>query len=568
MPPLPTFAIDTCDFATLRQEGQVYVDKTVYIQNMLEDEKRVADLARPRRFGKSLLVSTLERLFGREDDDLFQGLAIATSGYLAKVPRVPVLVLNMARVAGDSPQEILDSLLGLVCKEACRFGFAPSQNEPWSALNDLLSYLERVYGKFVVLVDEYDAPLTDMLANSLVSLSDKQQVQWHLRHFYRTLQAWKRSIQFAFVTGIMDIGGVGLRLMPNHLQNLSAEARFNALCGFTEAEVSMFLRPHIEEAARHFGCSPEMMRERLRMHYNGYRFTVNGESLYNPISYLTALDRLVTPQNAQEIVLTGFPRPWIRTGQANLLFRYIQARGEALTDMDFSAAGARDALDLDKPALNALLFQSGFVTLKWVNGEIILDFPNWEVETAFQEGLFFHCFGRQAGERGSRIRKLVRQMAQALENGECATYLDAFDRLLDGVPYAELATESDFRIALHVVCSIIRSILRVEWEMPTRRGYADMAVETRDTFYVFELKLDKGVAAAMTQIETRGYLERYADEGKRVVGIGVNFVKRPNGDNKWVPSEANCEWDACPGKATRLREPERPARETDERIVG
>ena len=568
MPSLPTLAIDTCDFATLRQEGQVYVDKTAYIQNMLEYEIRYAFLARPRRFGKSLLVSTLERLFGREEDDLFQGLAIATSGYLANVPRVPVLVLNMARVAGDSPQEILDSLLGLVFKEACRFGFTPSQNEPWIALNNLFSYLERVYGKFVVLVDEYDAPLTDMLANSLFSLSDKQQVQWHLRHFYRTLQAWKRAIQFAFVTGIMDIGGSGLCLMPNNLQNLSADARFNALCGFTEAEVNMFLRPHIEEAARNFGCSPDMMRERLRMHYNGYRFTVSGESLYNPISYLTALDRLVTPQNAQEIILTGFPRPWIRTGQANFLFRYIQTRGEALTDMDFSAAGARDALDLDKPALNALLFQSGFVTLKQVNNEIILDCPNWEVETAFQEGLFFHCFGRQMGGRGSRVRELMHRMAQALENGECAASLDAFDRLLDGVPYAELATESNFRIALHVVCSVVRGILRVDSEIPMRRGYADMVVETRDTFYVFELKLDKDVAAAMTQIETRGYLERYADAGKRVVGIGVNFVKRPNRDNKWEPSKANYEWDSYPGKATRLREPERPTHETDERIVG
>ena len=568
MPSLPPLAIDTCDFATLRQEGQVYVDKTAYIQNMLEDEIRYAFLARPRRFGKSLLVSTLERLFGREEDDLFQGLAIATSGYLAKVPRVPVLVLNMARVAGDSPQEILDSLLGLVCKEACRFGCAPSQNEPWSALNDLFSYLERVYGKFVVLVDEYDAPLTDILADSLVSLSDKQQVQRHLRHFYRTLQAWRRAIQFAFVTGIMDIGGAGLCLMPNHLQNLSADVRFNALCGFTEVEVDTFLRPYIEEAARHFGCLPGMMRDRLRMYYSGYRFAVSGESLYNPISYLTALDRLVTPQNAQEIILTGFPRPWVRTGQTHFLFRYIQARGEALTDVDFSVAGAKDALDLDKPTLNALMFQSGFVTLKCVDGETILDFPNWEVETAFQEGLFFNCLGKQAGGQDSRARKLMRRMAQALENGECALALEAFDRLLDGVSYMELAAESNFQIALHIVCSMVRSILRVDSEVLTRRGRADIVVETRDTFYVFELKLGKSVAIAMEQIETRGYLERYADEGKRIVGIGVNFVKRSNGDNKWEPSEANYEWDSCPGKATRLRKQERPAREIDELIVG
>ena len=419
-----------------------------------------------------------------------------------------------------------------------------------------------------MLVDEYDAALTELLVPSGVDASDRYAIQAGLRHFYRTLKTWNHAIQFVFITGILDSGGSGLFSALNNLQCLSDDARFNALCGFTEAEVDTFLRPHVEAAARNFGCSPEAMRERLRMHYNGYRFTVSGESLYNPISYLTVLKRLAAPLNAQEIVLTGFPRPWVRTGQTSWLFRYIQARGEALTDTDFSAAGAKDALDLDKPALNALLFQSGFVTLKRVNGEAILDFPNWEMETAFQEGLFFNCFGQQVGGRDSRARKLMRQMAQALEKGECALALDAFDRLLDGVSYAELAAESHFQIALHVVCSMVRSILRVDAEGPTRRGRADMAVETRDTFYVFELKLDKSVAAAMQQIATRGYLDRYADEGKRVVGIGVNFVKRFNGDNKWEPSKANYAWDSCPGQATRLRDQERPARATDERIGG
>ena len=162
----------------------------------------------------------------------------------------------------------------------------------------------------------------------------------------------------------------------------------------------------------------------------------------------------------------------------------------------------------------------------------------------------------------------MRQMAQALEKGECALALDAFDRLLDGMSYAELAAESHFQIALHIVCSMVHCILRVDSEVLTRRGRADMAVKTRDTFYVFELKLDKSVAAAMQQIETRGYLDRYADEGKRIVGIGVNFVKRSGANDKWESSAANYEWDSCPGQATRLRDQERPARATAERIIG
>ena len=569
MPPLPPLAIDEYDFASLRQAGQVYVDKTAYIQRMLEEPIKYAFLARPRRFGKSLLVSTLTHLFGRTDDALFRDLAIAA--YLPQVPQVPVILLDMSCGVGQTSAQVHEALMDIVRDQAQRFGFVLRETPdtaPWTALSRLCSHLERTYGKFVVLVDEYDAALTELLVPSGVDASDSYAIQAGLRHFYRTLKTWNHAIQFVFITGILDIGGSGLFSALNNLQNLSDDARFNALCGFTEAEVDTFLRPHVEAAARNFGCAPEAMRERLRMHYNGYRFTVSGESLYNPISYLTVLKRLAAPLNAQEIVLTGFPRPWVRTGQTNFLFRYIQARGETLTDMDFSAAGAKDALDLDKPTLNALLFQSGFVTLKRVNGETILDFPNWEVETAFQEGLFFNCFGQQVGGQDSRARKLMRQMAQALEKGECASALDAFDRLLDGMSYAELAAESNFQIALHIVCSMVCSILRVDSEVLTRRGRADMAVKTRDTFYVFELKLDKSVAAAMQQIETRGYLDRYADEGKRVVGIGVNFVKRSNGDNKWEPSKANYAWDSCPGQATRLREQERLARATDERTVG
>ena len=367
MSSLPPLAIDTYNFATLRQEGQVYVDKTAYIQRMLEARMRYVFLARPRRFGKSLLVSTLAHLFAREADDLFHGLDIATSGYLAHVPRVPVLVLNMARVEGDTPSEVRGELTRMVRDLSLPFGLDTSaQTPPWGALDSLFSCLHRRYGKFAVLVDEYDAPLTNTLVNPLFEQSDKQQVQSQMRHFYRTLKNWDHAMQFVFVTGILDMGGSGLFSALNNLRYLSDDARFKALCGFTEAEVDVFLRPHVEEAARNLGCSPDAMHEQLRMHYNGYRFTVHGESLYNPISCLTALDQLTTPQNAQEIVHAGFPRPWVRTGQTHFLFQYIQARGKALTDVDFSVAGAKDALDLHKPSLNALMFQSGFVTLQRV----------------------------------------------------------------------------------------------------------------------------------------------------------------------------------------------------------
>ncbi len=172
---------------------------------------------------------------------------------------------------------------------------------------------------------------------------------------------------------------------------------------------------------------------------------------------------------------------------------------------------------------------------------------------AFHAGLCFNCFNRQLGE-GNRERQLIRRMAVAFETGDCASALDAFDRILDGVTYTELAAESNFQIALHIICFVVA-------ESATRRGRADIAVETRDTFYAFELKLNQSVAAALQQIEDRGYLGRYAGAGKRVAGIGLNFIQpRPDAEETklWEASAGNYEWDAVPGKGTRLQERERP----------
>lgn len=163
MLPLPLLALDTANFAAIREQGQAYVDKTVYIQALLEERTRYAFLARPRRFGKSLLVSALARLFERTDDDLFRGLDIEKSGFLAHVPRVPALVLNMARVGGETPQEVRSELSRLVRRQSRRFDFEPSETiPPWSALDDLCDHLQHQHGQFAIFVDEYDAPLTDI----------------------------------------------------------------------------------------------------------------------------------------------------------------------------------------------------------------------------------------------------------------------------------------------------------------------------------------------------------------------------------------------------------------------
>ena len=561
MPSLAPLAIDTSDFAALRAAGQVYVDKTAYIQRMLEEGMRYVFLTRPRRFGKSLLVSVLAHLFGRTGDDRFQDLAIARAGFLEQVPRVPVLTLNMARVAGDTPQEVRDELSRLVCAQSRHLGFdLPRNTPPWGALDELFAQLHHRYGRIAVLVDEYDAPLTDMLGRSRHSMEDKQDIQAYFRRFYRVLKNWDEAVQFAFVTGVLHIEGAGLFSALNNLENISDVASWSGICGFTEREIDRYLADHLQAAAAHYGQSPAAMRTILRRHYNGYRFAPTSRPVYNPISYLTVLKRLTKAEDAHDLQATELPRPWLDLGKTQFLFDYMEMQGQTLRDIDFSAVGVRSAFDLRRPSLNALLYQTGFLTLtRDAGGKVWLDYPNWEVEVALQEGMFYAYLGQAIG-KDSPEWTLTRDMAAALQTGHCEAALAAFDRILHRVTYAELKAESNFQIALHLVCAMCQSVLRVEAEAPTRRGRADIVVETRDTFYVFELKLNKSAAEALAQIEDRGYLDKYETEGKRIVGIGLNFVKAGGKDEReaWEPAPGNYAWDSMPGKATILKKQEQP----------
>ncbi len=222
---LPPLALDTSDFAWIRTEGQVYVDKTRYIQQMLIESRKYVFVARPRRFGKSLLVSTLAHLFNRTNDDLFKGLDIAESGFLDHVPRMPVLTLDMSSVEGDSATAVRNNLSHLAYGLAQQFDFIPPATAaPARALDMLCAHLQRHHGRFAVLVDEYDAPLTDLVYRPTFSAQDKAETQAHLRAFYRTLKRWDGAIHFAFLTGIVQVEGAGLFSALHNLANVSDSA--------------------------------------------------------------------------------------------------------------------------------------------------------------------------------------------------------------------------------------------------------------------------------------------------------------------------------------------------------
>ena len=559
----PLIGLDTDDFGILRRNKQVYVDKTAYIQQMLETRMRYVFLARPRRFGKSLLVSTLAHLFGRKNDELFQGLAIAESGYLAQVPQVPVVSLNMSNVAGSSPQGLRDSLLTLVRMEALRLDIEPPDAAPWDALNWLFFHLHDRQGTFAVLVDEYDSPLTGAWTRSNFSDADRRETEEDLRAFYRTLKNWNQAVRFVFVTGILHLENAGLFSALNNLRNLSGMVAWGELCGFTEDEIKNDLGEHIALAAQNLGVSVEDMLNRLRYYYNGYRFAVTQKPVYNPISVLTALETLASPADARETELAGLPHAWLSLGQTQLVHHYLREHKIDLRHFDFGPAGATSAINLRRPRLNALLYQTGFLTQgQSKEGAVYLDYPNWEVEITLKEGLFFSYFGLPVAPDNPEWT-FIQDMGAALQAHDCARALNAFDSLLHRVAYEELKAESNYQLALHLACALCQSVLRVDAEVMGRRGRSDIVVETRDTFYVFELKLNRSHEEALDQIRSRAYLAKYEAEGKRAIGIGVNFTQRKAEEREADADRRAYTWDSLPSSGTEMFKGEYPAAESE-----
>lgn len=523
---LAPLATHTAHFGLIRRTGQAYVDKTAYIQRMLERPMQYAFLARPRRFGKSLLVSTLAHLYSRAHDDLFQGLAIRQSGFLDSVPRCPVLTLDMSGVRAGCPQDAYDDLREVVTEQCLKLGLAPPDDlPPWIAFNRLLLQLSDTCAQgVVVLVDEYDAPLTDLLgADPPPSESVRTQVMDHLRHFYRTLKRREDCLRFVFVTGITRFVNAGMFSALNNLEDLSSRSAYHAVCGFTEAEVDAYLAAHIVHSAVNYGCSPAHLRTEMRRHYDGYRFVPHNEPVYNPVSYLRALDQLTDRRDAQVIRAMGFPRPWVDTGKPSFLFRHMKRRGLGLRDIDASPAGIWEAFSLQDPPLNALMFQAGYLTLRTDEGAVRLDYPNREVVASLQKGLLCAYLGKPVG-RHSAVMQLIEAMAAALQAGDCRQACACFDRILDKVTYRELERASDFQVALHLVCSIMTGVLGAASETLGRKGRSDIVAETEEAFYVFELKRNGTVKEAVDQIIAQEYGHKYFGEGKQVIGIGLNFV--------------------------------------------
>ncbi len=549
---LKTLPLDIDSFTKVQTSSQyLYVDKTRQIANMIEGEATQVFLARPRRFGKTLLVSTLEALW-KGNRNVFEGTWIHKNWDWNDLS-YPVLRINMAlrgRHEADLVHGALRRRLRLLAGQRATtlFDLDMFADEMLTVL--LMDMANRSGREVVVLIDEYDTPITENLdrPDTIGSILDV------LRTFYGALKDSVELTRFVFVTGITRFARVGLFSGANHLHDLSYYVDTSDLVGFSQEELDdpddSGLGPLITRCASHLGWDANSLYDMLEAHYHGYVFAKGGTPVYNPFSLAKCLYDLGTPERVLSLPGGHLPNYWAESGSSGLLLRLLESGDYApdTSEHDHPDTVERITYDVTRPHLAALLYQTGYLTR--VNGAVqrngqeewTLDFPNLEVEQTFKEVLvsWRRRQLRQNVTSGPASSDLAHAMYEALSRHAVAdihatfnTYLSASHHYLHPPPQPGspapnrgawknvLDYEVHYQALLYAACALMG--LQVYGELPTVAGRIDLATVFNNSVVIVEIKANQSAEVAVRQALTDNYPAHFAASGYPVVVLGMNI---------------------------------------------
>ena len=503
-------------FSEIRKGNYVYIDKTDLVWEMTR--LKYVFLSRPRRFGKSLLSSTLHSYFdGRKD--LFEGLKIMA---LEKDwEQYPVIHLDVSEAKGLPSVSELQRVLNLLM-EPLTAVYGKNENEitPGDILRGLIRRAYEKTGKQVaIIIDEYDAPLLDVLHDEEQLPAYRQAMQ----EFYKTLKASEPMIRFCFITGITKFSQLSIFSTINNLKNVTMLPQFSAICGITEQELVTDMAEDIRRMAEAYECSPEEMHAKLKQQYDGYRFSKKEDEIYNPFSLMNAFG---------DKMLNSY---WFASGTPTFLIRQMQHFRTDITTMEHIEAVA-SAFDRPTEAMESalpLLYQSGYLTIKDYDRETdsyILAIPNKEVRVGFIEGLMPTYIGLD----GSSVQVgFAMKFWRALKRNNLDLAMQEMKAFLAGVPYVEgfqkkLEAAKNYEGFYEYTFWLIFNMLNVyaRTQVKCAGGRIDFVVKMPDTTYVFELKVGGTAQEALDQINSNGYALPYHTDGKKVVKVGVQFDRK------------------------------------------
>ena len=511
-------------FSEMIRGGYVYVDKTDLVWQ-LQNYAKYIFMSRPRRFGKSLLTSTLESYF-RGERELFEGLKIMQLEQ--EWTQYPVIRLDLSTAKGQPTADALRAKLMLMLDDYAElYGRKNEEVTPGGLLEGLIKRAFRQTGRQVaVLIDEYDAPLLEVL-HAHETLDAKRQV---MQEFYQPLKASEAMIKFCFITGITKFSQLSIFSTINNLVNVTMDPVFSTICGVTEEELTTALTDDVKMLADSYEETPEKMHVRLKLRYDGYHFSENSAEVYNPYSLLKAF---------QQKKVSNF---WFESGTPTFLIRQMQYFRTDIMALDEIEAPA-ESFDVPTEAMTSalpLLYQSGYLTIKDYDRESLiytLSIPNQEVRIGYTQGLLPTYVGLDAGnvQTGFALK-----FWRALKKDDVELAMREMQAYMAGIPYvegfkkklAEAATaEGFYEYTMYLIFSMLNVYVRTQ--VKCAGGRADMVVWMPDTIYVFEMKVDGTAQEALRQIDNRGYALPYETDGRRVVKIGVKFNAETRVPERW-----------------------------------
>ena len=511
-------------FSRIIRDGYIYIDKTDLIWHLAHYATFVF-MNRPRRFGKSLLTSTLESYF-KGERELFEGLKIMQLEH--EWEQYSVFRLDLSSAKHMTPAQIRKELELILSPYEKIYGRNPEEETPGMRLGGLIDRAYEQAGRqVVVIIDEYDAPLLDVLHED-TRLKEVREV---MQEFYQRLKKQEAKIKFCFITGITKFSQLSIFSTINNLKNVTLLPRFSAICGITEQEVRRDLAVDIKAMSEVYGCSPEEMFEKIKLRYDGYHFASVSDDIYNPYSLLNALG---------DQQLENY---WFASGTPSFLIRQLQHFKTDIMSLDRLEVPSSA---FDQPTENMqdalpLLYQSGYMTIKDYDreGEIYtLSIPNQEVRIGYAKGLLPIYTG--LGDADVQVGFALK-FWRALKQGDTDLAMHHMQSYMAGIPYVEgfkqklndaATAEGFYEYTMYLIFSMLNVYVRTQ--VKCAGGRTDMVVWMPDTVYVFEMKVSGTAQEALEQIDSRGYAIPYQADGRAVIKVGVKFNSETRVPEEWV----------------------------------
>lgn len=507
------YPIGLQNFEDIRRKGFVYVDKTEQIFRLATNGKYYF-LSRPRRFGKSLLVSTMEAYFGGRKE-LFEGLALDS---LEKDwIEYPVLHLDFSGKAYDKDDVLQKALDDALCKWEEEYGSVNRSDVPRLRFGNVIEAAFRKTGRqAVILIDEYDKPIVDNLNRPELREAFRETLQG----FYSVMKSKDGFIKFGFLTGVTKIGRVSVFSGLNNIDDISMNERHVDICGISEAELKQYFDESTEELAQKCKISKEDCYRRLARMYDGYHFCENSIGIYNPFSLLKTFNKM------------KFGEYWFDTGTPSFLVQYLKDGNYNLDNIskDMVSAEMLSGTNYANPAPVTLMYQTGYLTIKGYDERFRafnLNYPNEEVKSGFLNSLG-QMFAPALGDGEFSVYRFVRD----IENGDVDGFMNRFTAFLSGNSYEMHGNlELYFQNTMSVMLKMMGLYIKTEYH--TSDGRIDIVFDTDKYVYVIELKRDLSPELALKQIEEKGYDKPFLASGKRIIKLGINFSSRTRTVDGW-----------------------------------